>query len=482
MNDADGFPRRPPRHRLGPEKNAATLPTAGADKLTWSPGNASKPARHSESDIALRFVKRRARDSRYVAKWGQWLRWDGRRWAEDDILAVFDRAHALCREVAAACSPKTRKVIASAKTVFAVERLARANHRLAATTNQWDADPWLLNTPDGVVDLRTGMIRPHRAADCMTKMTAVGPRGDCPKWKAFLNQIMDGDAELIAYLQRVCGYCLTGDAGEQAMFFAYGVGANGKGVFLQTIGGILSDYCKAAAIETFTESRTDRHPTELARLHNARLVTATETEAGRHWAESRIKLLTGGDGVTAHFMHKDDFQYIPRFKLFFSGNHKPGLRSIGEAMRRRLNMIHFAVTIPHDERDPHFADKLKNEWPGILQWMIEGCREWHRTGLRPPEAVAKATDDYFMAQDSFSFWLEECCERDPNAFTLTTALFGSWKPWAEKAGVRYGNITTFGEALTEKGFNWKHTKAGNGYVGLRIRQDPPPRRWQDDPL
>jgi P4 family phage/plasmid primase-like protien len=192
--------------------------------------------------------------------------------------------------------------------------------------------------------------------------SAVGPRGDCPKWKAFLNRIMKGDAEMIAYLQRICGYCLTGDTSEQAMFFGYGVGANGKGVFLQTVGRILGDYAKAAAIETFTESKTDRHPTELARLHNARLVTATETEGGKHWAESRIKLLTGGDAVTAHFMRKDDFEYVPLFKLFFSGNHKPGLRSIGEAIRRRLKMINFAVTIPENERDPHFADKLKDEW------------------------------------------------------------------------------------------------------------------------
>ena len=148
------------------------------------------------------------------------------------------------------------------------------------------------------------------------------------------------------------------------MFFGYGVGANGKGVFLHAIGRVLGDYCKTAAIETFTETKSDRHPTELARLHSARLVTATETESGRNWAEARIKMLTGGDVVTAHFMRQDDFEYTPKFKLFFSGNHKPGLRSVGEAMRRRVNMIPFDVIIPKDERDPYLGDKLEDECPG----------------------------------------------------------------------------------------------------------------------
>jgi putative DNA primase/helicase len=226
-------------------------------------------------------------------------------------------------------------------------------------------------------------------------MTAVEPTGDCPKWKRFLLRIMGGNEEAVRFLQRVCGYCLTGVTSEQVMFFAYGVGQNGKGVFLQTVGGILRDYCKSAAIETFTESKTDRHPTELARLHNARLVTASETEDGRNWAESRLKALTGGDTITAHFMRKDDFEYVPKFKPFFTGNHKPGLRSVGVAMRRRVMMIPFPVTIPENERDRSFADKLKKEWPGILAWMIQGCLEWRNSGLAPPEVVRKGDSRLF---------------------------------------------------------------------------------------
>ncbi len=305
----------------------------------------------------------------------------------------------------------------------------------------------------------------------MTRMTAVGPRSDCPLFLKFLDRIMGGDQALIAFLRRLFGYCLTGDTSEQAIFFNHGDGQNGKGVLMSTVSGILADYCHATPIETFTESKNDRHPTELARLHRVRLVTATETEAGRHWAESRLKELTGGEKIPARFMHKDFFEYLPAFKPVISGNHKPRLRSVGVAMRRRVNMIPFTVTIPPEERDPDLAKKLKAEWPGILQWMIDGCLDWLERGLAPPEAVTAATDAYFRAQDSLSFWLDECCERDPNAWTGTTSLFASWKAWAEKAGVAYGNVTSFGEALNAAGFVWRRKKTGNGHDGLRIRQD-----------
>jgi putative DNA primase/helicase len=293
-------------------------------------GGDVRPPAFSDEDLALRFAALHADHLRFVGGWGKWMSWDGERWRADETDYAFDLARGLCRRAADECSiMKAKKVIASAKAVAAVVSLARADRRLAATTEQWDADPWLLNTPDGVVDLQTSHIRPARSEDYMTKITTVGPMGDCRKWAAFLDRIMDADGDVVAYLQRVCGYYLTGETPEQSMFFAHGRGANGKGVFLQTIGRILGDYCKTAAIETFTENRNDRHPTELARLRNARLVTATETEGGRYWAESRLKLLTDGDTITAHFMRKDDFEYVPKFKLFFSGNHKPSLRNVG---------------------------------------------------------------------------------------------------------------------------------------------------------
>ena len=374
-------------------------------------GDRDQAPAFSDEALALRFAERHVGDLRYVADWGKWLSWTGTHWRFDNTLRAFDLARQIARAAAAACNkPKVASVIASAKTVAAVERLAKADRRLAATIDQWDADPWLLNTPAGVVDLRTGQLRSHRPDDYMTKITSVGPGGDCPKFMAFLRRIMNGDDALIAFLQRVFGYCLTGDASEQAIFFNYGGGQNGKTVLMSTVSGILGDYCCATPIETFTESKTDRHPTELARLRGARLVTATETEAGRYWAESRLKELTGGERVPARFMNQNFFEYLPAFKPVVSGNHRPRLHSVGLAMRRRVNMIPFAVTIPEDDRDTHFADKLRAEWPGALQWMIDGGLDWQERGLAPPEAVTKATEAYFAGEDGYSDWIAERCE------------------------------------------------------------------------
>jgi putative DNA primase/helicase len=268
----------------------------------------SAPA-FSDEALALQFANRHAGDLRFVAAWNKWLVWNGQHWQFEETLRAWDFAREICREAAAQCNHrKTAGAIASAKTVYAVERLARSDRRLAATIDQWDADPWQLNTPQGVVDLTTGQARPHIPEDYQTKITAVGPRGDCPRFLAFLDRIAGGDSELVAYIRRVLGYGLTGLTREHALFFGYGTGANGKSVLLSTVAGILGEYHKTAPIETFTASNTDRHPTDLAGLRGARLVTATETEEGRRWAESRIKQLTGGDTVAARFMRQDFFE------------------------------------------------------------------------------------------------------------------------------------------------------------------------------
>ena len=354
-----------------------------------------------------------------------------------------------------------------------MERLARADRRIAATIDQWDADPWLMNTPDGIVDLKTGSVRPHRAEDFITKITAVGPGGACERFLAFLDRIAGGDHELVAYLARVFGYGLTGLTREHALFFGYGTGANGKSVLLSTIAGILGEYHRTAPVETFTASNGERHPTDLAGLRGAQLVTATETEEGRRWAEARIKQLTGGDTVSARFMRQDFFEYRPAFKLFIAGNHRPSLRSVDEAIRRRFHPIPFAVTIPAEERDGELTEKLKAEWPGILAWLIDGCLEWHTEGLRPPQAVLEATDAYLTAEDSITSWLDERCERKSGAWASLASLFGSWAPWAIAAGEPTGTQKRFGDALENRGFARHKRNSGQGFFGLRLRQEEP---------
>jgi putative DNA primase/helicase len=384
-----------------------------------------------------------------------------------------------CRASAEEFDYKTAIKIASAKTISAVESLARSDRRLAATVDQWDADPWLLNTPDGVVDLKTGILRPHRIEDYMTKITAIGPGGNCPLFLAFLDRIMSGDHEVIRYIQRVFGYGLTGEIIEHALFFWYGTGANGKSVLLSTVSGLLGDYHTAAPIETFTVSNSDRHPTDLAGLRGARLVSASETEEGRRWAEAKIKQLTGGDRIAARFMRQDFFTYQPAFKLIIAGNHKPSLRSVDEAIRRRFHLVPFAVTIPEHERDLELTKKLKAEWPGILAWIIQGCVEWQKTGLRPPAAVREATDAYLESEDAIAAWLEERCERDPNAWESSTTIFASWSAWAAAAGEYVGSQKQLTQKLEKRGgFVGKRTNKSqgmSGMSGLRILPEETPR-------
>lgn len=409
----------------------------------------------SEEDLALRFAEMQATRLRYVAKWNSWYIFDGKRWTLDETRKTWSLARVLCRAVANTINkPKEQKAMASAKVRAAVVSLSGEDRRIAATVAQWDADPWLLNTPNGVVDLRTGNIRPALANDYMTKITAVAPNSNCatPLWSQFLDKVTAGNADLQKYLARVFGYGLTGLTIEHALFFLYGEGGNGKSVFLNTVADVLGDYHRTAPIETFTDAMHDRHPTELAMLRGARLVTATETEEGRRWAESRIKMLTGGEKISARFMRQDFFEYVPQFKLGISGNHKPGLRSVDEAIKRRMNLIPFTVTIPREERDPNFRARLKPEWPGILAWLVAGCRQWQAQGLAAPDVVVNATNAYLDEEDAVKLWLEENCFREAQRWITVAWLFSSWKYYAEAAGEHAGSTKRFSQRLESLGF------------------------------
>lgn len=258
------------------------------------------PAAFSEGSLAMDFVEAHGEDIRYVPEWGKWFRWDGQRWRCDKLRQVESMVRKFCFRISSYCPTKLARTLASAKTVAAVLRLVQQDERIKASIDLWDSDPWLLNTPGGVVDLRNGGLSDHDPTHYCTKMTAVVPGGPCPMWQTFLQRVVpDGDQRL--YLQRAFGYALTGVTTEQALFFFYGTGANGKSVALNTIAGILADYSQTAPMETFTTSFGDRHPTEIAGLIGARLVTTIETEEGKQWAESRIKTLTGSDPVSARF-------------------------------------------------------------------------------------------------------------------------------------------------------------------------------------
>ena len=428
----------------------------------------------TEDALALSFTRRYHQDWRYVAAWGKWMIWDGQRWRTEDTLAATDLIRHVCRQAALRSSnPKVAAKLASSSTVGGVERLARADRRHAATTEEWDADPWVLNTPGSVVDLKTGRNRPHDRSDRMTKITTATPRGDCPTWRKFLDEVTGGDKALPDYLQRMAGYALTGSTREHALFFLYGTGANGKSVFLNTLASILGNYATNAPMDTFMETRSDRHPTDMAGLRGARFVSSIETEQGRRWAESKVKSLTGGDKISARFMRQDFFEFFPQFKLFVAGNHKPAIRNIDEAMKRRLHLIPFTVTIPPERRDKHLQQKLMAERDGILAWAVQGCLAWQRDGLNPPDSVVSATDEYFEAEDAVGRWLEENCVFAANANSLTAELFNDWKQWCDAAGEFIGTQRRFSDLLITRGIEkWRNGTGLRGFRGIGLKAQP----------
>jgi putative DNA primase/helicase len=199
------------------------------------------------------------------------------------------------------------------------------------------------------------------------------------------------------------------------------------------------------------------------------LVTAVETEEGRSWAESKIKMLTGGDKIAARFMRQDFFEFTPQFKLVIAGNHKPGLRSVDEAIRRRFNLLPFTVTIPTEQRDLKLAEKLRSERPGILQWMIDGCLEWQEHKRAPPESVTTATAAYLESEDAVAAWIDDSADRDPNAWASSNDLFASWTAWATKTGEYVGSQKRFAQAIETRGLIFQRRKNVRGFIGLKLR-------------
>lgn len=432
-----------------------------------------------EDGVALAFAARHRNELRFDHHAGRWFRWTGTHWRREETRLAFAWCRDICRDmrIADAKDPAIR-ALAKAATAAAVEKFAQSDRAFAVTSEQWDRDPWLLGTPGGTVELRTGTLRQGRQADHITKLAAVAPEQgfdpdlDCPQWLTFLDEATGGDAALIRFLQQWCGYCLTGDTREHALLFIYGPGGNGKSVFLNTLTGILGDYCRTAGMEVFSASKGDRHTTELARLRGARMVCASETEEGRAWAEVRIKTLTGGDTIAARFLHRDDFEFRPEFKLTIVGNHKPVLNSVDDAARRRFNVVPFERQPA--KPDPALEAKLREEWPGILAWVMAGCLDWQRHGLLRPQSVRDATAEYFADQDIFQQWLDECCEVGRGYADTTATLWESWDGFSSlRGGKASGRTKGFPDTLRARGFVLIRDQfgiRGRGFRGVRVRK------------
>ncbi|WP_088347468.1 MULTISPECIES: phage/plasmid primase, P4 family [Rhodomicrobium] len=455
-----------------------------ADSVSQPDRVAAPPALHgeivgtvSQDAIATAFVGTADGRLLYCHSEGRWFFWEGHWWHKDERQLAFHFARKVARELSERLGDDDQKAIRRATFAAGVERFARSDPFVARTASDWDRDPWLLGTPGGTVDLKTGVLRPGDPADGITRVTAIPPadKANCPIWRTFLREATAGDGELVRYLAQICGYCLTGVVREHILLFLYGPGGNGKTTFLRVLTDILAAYAMMAPMTTFTAAPYDQHPTDLAMLRGARLVTAIETESGRAWAEARIKQVTGADPITARFMRQDFFTYVPQFKLLTGGNHVPTLRNVDDAIRRRVRIIpfqHKPVTA-----DTALPEKLRGEYPAILRWMIEGCADWLANGLVLPASVASETATYLDTQaavsEPFAEWLKECCELAPGGTrfeAFAAHLFDSWRAFASNAGIDSGSQKAFAKSLENAGcVSHRGAKGVRKWLGIQLK-------------
>jgi putative DNA primase/helicase len=344
--------------------------------------------------------------------------------------------------------------------------VAESERGIPVLPDELDSDPWLLNVVNGTVNLRTGDLLNHRKSDLITKVAPVkyDRLAKAPIFEDFLNQIMDGDQDLIAYLQRAVGIALVGKVEEHVLFFLHGLGANGKSTFLSALVYVMGDYAKQAEPELLVMKRGEVHPTGVADLFGTRLVASTEVEAGRRLAEVLVKQLTGGDLVKARFLYQNFFQFSPSHTIFLAANHKPVVRGTDLAIWRRIQLVPFTVTIPPAQQDPHLGDKLRAEAAGILAWAVQGCLDWQSGGLKAPKSVQQATEEYRQEMDLIGDFLAQECYVQSGEQAGATDLFNAYREWCKKGKEMSLTQTAFGRILSERGFT-----SGTNSEGYKVR-------------
>jgi putative DNA primase/helicase len=412
----------------------------------------------------------------YLAKAG--LFYDGIRWVQDDVGKIRELAKEtaleIYKEAARTSDPDRRKALASHAVrsesearLDAMISLAESEPGIPVLPKQLDANQWLLNVSNGTIDLTTGKLLPHKSEDLITKLAPaefdIG--ASCPMWTVFLDEIMQGNNNLIDFIQRACGYALTGDTSEQVLFILHGSGANGKTVFSETISHVLGDYALSTPMTTFLAKRGDAIPNDVAGLHGARFVSASEAERGSRLAEALVKKLTGGDKISARKLHQEFFEFTPQFKAFLSTNHKPSIEGTDYAIWRRIRLIPFGYTIPEYERDLHLAENLKEESSGILMWLLTGCLKWQRIGLGAPDEVLQATDTYRAEMDVLAGFISECCTVQGFARAPVGELYKEYCEWAERNGEKPLTQRKLTTQLVERGF--MSSRGTGGYYYLK---------------
>lgn len=442
---------------------------------------------HTDLGNARRFATRYRDRVMHCETWNRWYTWDGRRWRGDDVNQVFQLASDMIRglgELAKYIKDEVEReafLTHLAKSEMhrahtAMLSLTKADPRLAVRPDDLDSDPWLLTVENGTLDLHTGELRPHNQRDRVTKLAPVtyDPSATCPNWLAFLDLIFAQNRNLVDFLKRAFGCCLTGITSDKAMFILHGAGGdNGKSTIVDVFQQVLGDYATRTPTETFMKKREGAIPNDVAKLKGSRFVWASENERGSRLSEALIKEMTGGDRLSARFMRGEFFEFDPEFKPWLATNHKPNVRG-DRALWNRLKLIPFEVSIPKEQQIPrHQAMSMyRNEFPGILNWALEGCLEWQRCGLGVPEEVVQATREYEAEQDTFAMFLEQKCVRTPSASTLSQPLYQSYKSWADEFGEMPVSHKVFASMMSERGFQKSKTMRGALYQGVGLQVEP----------
>lgn len=418
---------------------------------------------------------------RYERASGRWWRWTGTRWEPDGTGFIERCAKAVAASIydeglrAAGVGEKADYLAhgiksESARGLRAMVELAKSEPGLAVGPEEFDTDPWLLNTLSGTVDLRTGACTPHRREDLLTRLCPVEFLADAPapRWEAFLARIFEGDRALVEYVQRAVGYSLTASTRAQVFFVLWGVGANGKSTLLNALAGLLGDYSAQVPGDTLLRRRPGAPTNDLAALRGVRLARATETDRDIRLNEALVKQLTGGDAIVGRRLYSEYEEFTPVAKFWLATNHKPALSAGDSALWRRVQLVPFAVTIPEAERDDQLNEKLLAEFPGILAWAVRGAVAWNEQGLNPPAAVLGATRAYQVEADAIARFVSEATVQDPNGRAPASQILDSYRLWCDANGERALGVKAFKTEMLRLGFPSGRSAGGVLYRGLAL--------------
>lgn len=414
---------------------------------------------------------------RYCFSYRSWLIWDGKRWKIDKIGQIIELAKhviELTRE-AAKDSEELRAWCKSSESRAKLNSMIDLAQSLVPVfPEDLDADPWLLNVQNGIVDLRTGDLLPHNPEKFMTKICHAEFKPMQPGlWSRIVDEILP-NPEVREFIQRFAGYSLTGSVREEKFLVLHGEGGAGKGTVTETLAAAMGEYADTLAVEVLLQSKnagSGNEPSpELAKLPGVRLLLASETGQGRLLDEARVKAMTGGDMITARRLRCDPFRFVPNFKLWLSTNHVPRIRGQDNGIWRRFRLVPFQQQFKDGQgRDNTLKEKLQSPeiLDEILIWAIAGCLQWQQYGLREPVDVIASTDAYRQECDIAEQFISDECETGPNLEAPVKFFYHAFRDWCTDNGHIAGSSSMFSRMLEVKKF--KKVKRAHGWFWLGVK-------------